>query len=177
MTDLELRGVHQSYGPQEVLKGVDLAVEDGCFTAVLGPSGCGKTTLLRVVAGFQRIQSGMVRLGTETVDDGRRAVTHYRVAEVFGGAGIVGDVSLLHVRLDTGRTHQIRVHCAAIGHPVVGDRTYGAGRETLGMSRQALHAARLRFAHPITHEALSFSSPWPSDIAALDRRLREKRIP
>src|SRR5579862_9260253 len=74
MTDLELRGVHQSYGPQEVLKGVDLAVEDGCFTAVLGPSGCGKTTLLRVVAGFQRIQSGTVRLGTETVDDGRRAV-------------------------------------------------------------------------------------------------------
>jgi len=101
--------------------------------------------------------------------DGRRALTRYRVAEVFAGAGLADDVSLLHLRLDTGRTHQIRVHCTAIGHPIVGDRTYGAGRETLGMRRQALHAARLRFAHPITHEALSFSSPWPSDIAALDR--------
>jgi iron(III) transport system ATP-binding protein len=74
VTALELRGVHQSYGPQEVLRGVDLIVEAGSFTAVLGPSGCGKTTLLRVVAGFEKIDSGMVRLGDTTVDDGRRAV-------------------------------------------------------------------------------------------------------
>ncbi len=105
-------------------------------------------------------------------DDGRRAVTHYRVVEVFGLPGSAGAVSLLHVRLDTGRTHQIRVHCAAIGHPVVGDRTYGARRESLGMRRQALHAARLRFAHPVSGEPLSFASPWPADIAELVQRLR-----
>ena len=108
-------------------------------------------------------------------EDGRRAVTHYRVAEVFARPRTSSDVALLHVRLDTGRTHQIRVHCAAIGHPIVGDRAYGAGRESLGMRRQALHAARLRFAHPVTGEAMSFGSPWPEDIVTLVERLRAER--
>jgi 23S rRNA pseudouridine1911/1915/1917 synthase len=108
-------------------------------------------------------------------DEGRRAVTHFRVAEVFTRPGSSIAVTLLQLRLETGRTHQIRVHCAAIGHPIVGDRTYGAGREDLGISRQALHAARLRFAHPVTGEALSFTSPWPADFAALVARLRTER--
>jgi 23S rRNA pseudouridine1911/1915/1917 synthase len=108
-------------------------------------------------------------------DEGRRAVTHFRVAEIFGRQGSSTEATLLHVRLETGRTHQIRVHCAAIGHPIVGDRAYGAGRDNFGMRRQALHAARLRFNHPITGEALSFTSPWPDDFATLVLRLRGER--
>jgi len=108
-------------------------------------------------------------------DEGRRAVTHFRVAELLGKQGTSTDVTLLQLRLETGRTHQIRVHCAAIGHPIVGDRAYGAGRDNLGMHRQALHAARLRFVHPVSGEALSFTSPWPDDFAALVSRLRAER--
>lgn len=72
-SDLELRGVTHSYGRQRVLDGVDLDVPAGSMTAVLGASGSGKTTLLRVIAGFERIESGMVRLGNTVVDDGRHA--------------------------------------------------------------------------------------------------------
>src|ERR1700722_5014270 len=68
---LELSGVHQRYARQPVLDGVDLRVERGSFTAVLGESGSGKTTLLRVIAGFERIESGVVRLGATVFDDGR----------------------------------------------------------------------------------------------------------
>jgi 23S rRNA pseudouridine1911/1915/1917 synthase len=115
---------------------------------------------------------------------GRRAVTHYRVLERY----TVGDasarrerdrealrLSLLALRLDTGRTHQIRVHCAAIGAPIVGDATYGAGRPRLGVTRQMLHAARLAFDHPVTGEPLRFVSAWPEDFAALVERLRAGR--
>jgi iron(III) transport system ATP-binding protein len=74
MKDLELAGVHQRYGRHTVLDGVDLRVAEGSFTAVLGESGSGKTTLLRVIAGFERIESGAVRLGAAVFDDGRRAL-------------------------------------------------------------------------------------------------------
>jgi 23S rRNA pseudouridine1911/1915/1917 synthase len=77
--------------------------------------------------------------------------------------------TLVRARLETGRTHQIRVHFAAIGHPVAGDPEYGSpGRH--GLERQFLHASRLGFAHPRTGEALEFSSELPADLrAALDR--------
>jgi 23S rRNA pseudouridine1911/1915/1917 synthase len=77
------------------------------------------------------------------------------------------------VRLETGRTHQIRAHLQAIGHPVVGDPEYGtAGR--LGLERQFLHATRLAFTHPITGEAIDVSSPLPEDLrAALERAAAE----
>ena len=101
---------------------------------------------------------------------GRRAVTHYRVRERFGAGGAT--TALLDVRLETGRTHQIRVHCAAIGHPIVGDATYAAGRPRLGVSRQMLHAARLSFDHPVTGKPLAFESPWPDDFADLVEILR-----
>jgi len=74
--------------------------------------------------------------------------------------------------LETGRTHQIRVHCAAIGHPIVGDPVYGAGYPAMGLDRQALHAARLRFVHPVSGTPLSFEAPWPDDFAKLVTRLR-----
>jgi len=101
---------------------------------------------------------------------GRRAITHYRVRERFNGQH--GALSLLSMRLDTGRTHQIRVHCAAIGHPIVGDATYAAGRPRLGADRQMLHAARLSFDHPVSGKPLTFESPWPGDFLALVETLR-----
>ena len=75
------------------------------------------------------------------------------------------ETTLLRLRLDTGRTHQIRVHLQAIGHPVTGDPEYGiAGR--LGLERQFLHATRLAFAHPITDEPIEVLSPLPGDLQA-----------
>jgi 23S rRNA pseudouridine1911/1915/1917 synthase len=108
---------------------------------------------------------------------GRPARTGYRVVETFDGA------ALLRVRLHTGRTHQIRVHLASLGHPVAGDAVYGAGRrpgarraasrEALGsLERPALHAARLAFEHPARRERLAFESPLPEDLADVVRRLR-----
>ncbi len=96
-------------------------------------------------------------------DAPREARTHYELERLLPGA------SLLRVVLDTGRTHQIRVHMATIGHPVCGDRQYGvAGR--YGLERQFLHAARLAFEHPVTHERLDVRSPLPADLeAALER--------
>jgi 23S rRNA pseudouridine1911/1915/1917 synthase len=103
---------------------------------------------------------------------GREAVTHYRVARRFARH------TLLRVMLETGRTHQIRVHLASIGHAVVGDPTYSRLRLPAGASadcvaalgafrRQALHAARLQLAHPISDEPLEFSAPLPADMAEL----------
>jgi 23S rRNA pseudouridine1911/1915/1917 synthase len=100
------------------------------------------------------------------VPAGRRAVTGYRVVERFD------DATLLELRLETGRTHQIRVHCASIGHPVVGDPTYGRRPNAWGLRRQALHAHRLAFAHPGSGVALSFTSALPGDIAGALARLR-----
>ncbi|HYK54209.1 MAG TPA: RluA family pseudouridine synthase, partial [Candidatus Eremiobacteraceae bacterium] len=101
---------------------------------------------------------------------GRRAVTHYRVRERFGSSDV--KAALLELQLETGRTHQIRVHMAAIGHPIVGDPTYGAGRPKLGATRQMLHAASLEFEHPVSGKKLAFESKWPDDFDALVGRLR-----
>ena len=81
-----------------------------------------------------------------------------------------GAATLVRCTLDTGRTHQIRVHLAAIGHPLVGDPVYGTRRMAPGVpafARQALHAQRLAFVHPVTRRAMSFASPLPADFAAL----------
>ncbi len=100
------------------------------------------------------------------IDGGRHSVTHYDTLEAFVGT------TLLEVKLETGRTHQIRVHMAAIKHPCVGDPTYGpnpvlAGK--LGLQRQWLHATRLGFLHPGSGEYVSFESPYPADLQrALD---------
>ncbi|MDR7536038.1 MAG: RluA family pseudouridine synthase [Armatimonadota bacterium] len=98
--------------------------------------------------------------------DGRPAATQYRVIEAFPA------VALLEVRLLTGRTHQIRVHCAHIGHPVVGDPVYGRRRNPWGLTRQALHAYRLAFTHPRDGRAMHFEVPLPDDLAAVLRALR-----
>ncbi len=92
---------------------------------------------------------------------GRAARTHYRVLERFSTPL---EATELELRLETGRTHQIRVHLAAIGHPVVGDARYRGDRRRSGCARPFLHAAGLGFTHPLTGEAVDFSSPLPDDL-------------
>ena len=100
---------------------------------------------------------------------GREAITHYTVTRRINSG--FGKFTLLELRIDTGRTHQIRVHMASLGHPVVGDTLYGAPRElrtgdggSVSLGRNFLHAAALQFAHPRTGALLAFSRPLPSGL-------------
>ncbi len=92
-------------------------------------------------------------------EDGVRAVTHYRPLKSFNG------LTLASISLDTGRTHQIRVHFSHIGHPLAGDDMYGGAIELI--SRQALHCCRISFVHPILNKRLDFEAPLPSDMSEL----------
>ncbi|WP_285744490.1 RluA family pseudouridine synthase [Lentzea sp. NBRC 105346] len=102
---------------------------------------------------------------------GKPSVTHYEVIEAFRAA------SLVEIHLETGRTHQIRVHFSALHHPCVGDLTYGADptlAKRLGVTRQWLHAHRLGFDHPGTGEWVEFTSPYPADLADALEKLRDE---
>jgi len=104
------------------------------------------------------------------VAGGKPSITHYEVLEMVRSA------SLVEVHLETGRTHQIRVHFAALRHPCVGDIAYGADptiAARLGLGRQWLHAMRLAFAHPATGERVEFTSTYPADLAAALEALRD----
>ncbi len=131
---------------------------------------------------------------------GRGAVTHFEVLGTWPeapgrrggksgpsrGTAVRGDMaarreaaggfSLLEVRLETGRTHQIRVHLAAIGHPVAGDKVYGRRRDPLAVGRQFLHSARLEFAHPVSGETVEISSPLPADLQAVLDKLGTRML-
>jgi 23S rRNA pseudouridine1911/1915/1917 synthase len=120
---------------------------------------------------------------------GKHAVTHFRVErlyaqgkrwpgpvldwsrEPYGDWRRVATASLVECRLETGRTHQVRVHLAHLGHPLIGDAVYGRNKTVAGLdipiARQALHAAILGFQHPRTHKQMRFESPLPPDFAAL----------
>ncbi|HUR77245.1 MAG TPA: RluA family pseudouridine synthase [Acidimicrobiales bacterium] len=98
------------------------------------------------------------------VADGREARTHYRVLRRFGSPA---PLTLLECHLETGRTHQIRVHLASIKHPVVGDTRYGRDRPAIPMDRPFLHAERLAFAHPTTGEQMEFDSALPPDLVGV----------
>src|ERR1043166_7213079 len=102
---------------------------------------------------------------------GREAITHWQVTRQMEGA--YGKFSLLEVKIETGRTHQIRVHLASIGHPVVGDTLYGAphpesylgtGLGVASLERNFLHAFELQFRHPISNRPLSFQQPLPAEL-------------
>ena len=99
------------------------------------------------------------------VPNGRRAMTHYRVLHRFSS------VTVLALELETGRTHQIRVHMAHIHHPVVGDTVYSSGKNSLGMAGQALHGWRLQLVHPVTGAHMSFTAPLPEDMRLALKRL------
>lgn len=135
-----------------------------------------------IVGGVPRPPSGTVdaplarsaqnRKKVAVTPGGKRAVTHYATVTPLR------DAALVECRLETGRTHQVRVHMASIGHALLGDPVYGRtkGRmretlETLGFERQALHAAHLGFIHPIKSDTLAFDSPMPADMQELFSRL------
>ncbi|WP_442786321.1 RluA family pseudouridine synthase [Leptothoe sp. PORK10 BA2] len=100
---------------------------------------------------------------------GRRAVTHWRIQER------IGNYTLVHYRLETGRTHQIRVHSAMMGHPIVGDTVYGIGRSVgVKLSGQALHAHKLTLTHPVTGELVVAIAPLPPNFETLLHRLRQR---
>ncbi len=96
---------------------------------------------------------------------GESAVTLYERLETYP------DAALVRLTLETGRTHQIRVHLSHLGHPLIGDALYGGRRDAIG--RQALHGEALVFPHPFTNEPVAVSSPWPADFGALQERLKK----
>ena len=134
---------------------------------------------------FDRKRMGVMRAG------GKEAITRYRVVERFGDPARPF-ASLIECRLQTGRTHQIRVHLTHLGHPLIGDATYGRSRQVpraktpveekayeavTKFPRQALHAYLLGFQHPSLHKTLRFESKWPADLAGLIASLRGLNIP
>jgi 23S rRNA pseudouridine1911/1915/1917 synthase len=139
-----------------------------------------KKTYIALAHGWMKQDRGTIRSSisrdrvrrtrmTTRREGGREAITHYTVTRRIDSQ--VGKFSLLEVRIDTGRTHQIRVHLASLRHPVVGDVLYGAPRDlqrkdgtSISLTRNFLHAARLQFLHPRSGEVLSFSRPLPAEL-------------
>jgi len=147
---------------------IERAYRAVCWWAPVPPAG-------RIEGAIGRHPKDRIRMAVRPDGSGKAAVTHYRTIQRFGAAA-----ALLECRLETGRTHQIRVHLTHIGNHLVGDPVYGRGRigrvgglpdavrqRLVEFSRQALHAAVLGFSHPTTGEPLRFESPLPPDMAAL----------
>jgi 23S rRNA pseudouridine1911/1915/1917 synthase len=131
-------------------------------------SGVPKASYGTVDAPLARSSTNRKKIAIVEGSRGKRAVTHWK------RLGLLDDAALLECRLETGRTHQVRVHMSSIGHPLVGDPVYGRSGKThgkilkyLNFHRQALHAAELGLTHPVTKHRLSFSSPMPPDMQEL----------
>jgi 23S rRNA pseudouridine1911/1915/1917 synthase len=137
-------------------------------------------TVGRIETDLGRNPNDRKRIAVRPEGRGKHAITHYKVIETFGATA-----SLVECRLETGRTHQIRVHMGHIGHPLVGDPVYARGRSgklgdleestrtaLMGFPRQALHAASLGFVHPVTGEELFFEAPTPQDLSSVIKSLR-----
>ena len=130
-----------------------------------------------IVAGALREDRGTVdapiarhptdRKRMAVVAGGREAVTHWEVIARYPG------YTHVRCRLETGRTHQIRVHMAYIGHPILGDTVYGAKKEVPGLTGQCLHAVGLRFLHPRTHEVMELSCPLPEEFTRMLQKIRK----
>ena len=135
-------------------------------------SGLPKTAEGSIDAPLARSATNRKKIAIVEGKRGKHALTHWKRLEVLK------DAALVECRLETGRTHQVRVHMASIGHPLLGDPVYGRAGKThgkilkeLGFHRQALHAAELGFTHPVTKSRLSFASPMPPDMQELKRAL------
>ena len=141
-----------------------------------------KKTYIALVHGWTRADKGTIRSSisrdrvrrirmTTRAEGGREAITHYTMQRRLETSA--GKFTLLELRIGTGRTHQIRVHLASLGHPIVGDALYGAPRslrlrdESVSLGRNFLHAAALEFIHPRSGEALSFARPIPKELRDL----------
>lgn len=114
-----------------------------------------------------RLRNAVLREGMPGCESARNAVTHYRVLERFGR------YTLIEARLETGRTHQIRVHMAHIHHPLLGDELYGPAKNKAGARRQMLHAGVLGFVHPVTEGYMEFESPLPEDFMKVLNKISE----
>jgi 23S rRNA pseudouridine1911/1915/1917 synthase len=135
-------------------------------------NGVPRATEGSINAALARSAANRKKIAIVEGERGKRAVTHWKRLE------LLKDSALIECRLETGRTHQVRVHMASIGHPLIGDPVYGRSGRThgkllneLGFHRQALHAAELGFTHPVTKNRLSFASPMPPDMQELKRAL------
>ena len=140
---------------------------------VAGVSGAPALSSGTVEAALARSTHDRKKMAVVNADRGKRAVTHWKLLTRYR------DAARIECRLETGRTHQVRVHMASIGHPLLGDPVYGRAphqrlRELLrelGFTRQALHAAMIGFTHPVTNDRMSFESTIPQDMGELFRRL------
>jgi 23S rRNA pseudouridine1911/1915/1917 synthase len=172
---------HRSLGKQFAAHVIERAYLACVWGAPREPGGTVSTQINRSPANRQKM--AVVHSG------GKHAVTHYQVVRLYaqgrpwpapapdwtktpyGDWRRAATASLLECRLETGRTHQVRVHLAHLGHPIVGDSVYGRGKTVPGLdipiARQALHAAVLGFQHPKTHKQMRFESPLPDDYRAL----------
>jgi 23S rRNA pseudouridine1911/1915/1917 synthase len=172
---------HQSLAAQFAAHGRDGRLERGYLALVWGAPERARGT---IDAPLARSAGDRKRIGIARGDKGRHAITHFEVLETMSASDGRALAGLLMLRLETGRTHQIRVHMAHAGHPVMGDPTYASGfkasrnrlepdaRDALdALGRQALHAAILGFEHPATGKRLHFISPLPDDIARLHSTL------
>ncbi|NLW17513.1 MAG: RluA family pseudouridine synthase [Firmicutes bacterium] len=137
-------------------------VERGYLALVHGNIKQERGTINAPIARHPVLRKQMAVIAT-----GREAITHYQVRERFG------DYTLVELQLETGRTHQIRVHMAHLGHPVVGDPVYGPKKVAFNLSGQLLHAWRLGFSHPITQEIMRFSADIPPHFQKVLDRLRQ----
>ena len=165
-----------------------------------GRTGALRRAYVALVWGAPKLPSGRIDLPIDrhrtarekmaVRQGGREAITHWQVLERFQAEGGEVIVSALNCELETGRTHQIRVHLAHAGHPLLGDDVYGSGfktkasrlnakaRELLqSLRRQALHAEHLTIEHPVTGEVMSFDADWPEDMAKLAEALRPEAGP
>lgn len=174
---------HRGLAEQFASHGADGRLERGYRALVWGAPDRPRGTIDAPLARSSANRTKIAVVGPGRA--GRRAVTRYRMVEVFGPEAGKPVASLLALTLETGRTHQVRVHLAHIGHPLMGDPTYGAGFKSSArklappaqqaleeLDRQALHAAELGFEHPITLKRLRFSSPLPADMARLVATLK-----
>ncbi len=118
-------------------------------------------------APIARSDADRKKMAVSVSPSAREAVTDFTVLERFG------KYTLVKCKLRTGRTHQIRVHMRHIGHPIVGDKTYGVKKEEFNLAGQLLHAGEIGFIHPATGEKMSFAAPLPEDFEKILEKLRK----